>query len=184
VSLTSPLSSPIKKASDSKKSPSQSKKSPIKITTSDLKLLSQMPEPKPLSVENYEMEQSYRNEQMYSPSYNNIHEETDKTKIDSKDKYPNLLPNEVFTINNYVRENLWRRAKILSNAQLNGVIEKMNSDILKLSDNEKAIKWNEISTLVGNNMNYRRAYANKLLRQILIGKFTVNCFYFLSKLIS
>jgi hypothetical protein len=161
MSLTSPLSSPMKK-------PTNLEKSPTKIAT-EIKNKKET-ESKSFSMENYDMQDTYQNDQINSPSYNDIYEETDKSKNIAKDKYPNLLPNEVFMINNYVRENLWRRAKILSNAQLNGVIEKMNAESLKLSDNDKATKWSEICTLVGNNLNYRRAYANKLMKQILIGK--------------
>jgi hypothetical protein len=94
-----------------------------------------------------------------------------KTQFDkSGGKYDSLTPADIYYINNYCKHSLWRRAKFINDQQL-GIEVKHICTELELTSEKQSSKYVDMCLLINYNMNYRRSYANKCMREVLIGKF-------------
>lgn len=88
----------------------------------------------------------------------------------NRGKYNSLAQAHIFSINNYCRDSLWRRAKFVNDRQLGtefyNICKHLN---IKAEDNHD--KYVDICMLVNTNMNYRRSYSTKCIRDTLTGTF-------------
>lgn len=95
-----------------------------------------------------------------------------KLKITEKSygKYDSITKEEIFAINNYCRDSLWRRAKFINDRQLG---EEFNNicNMQEIAPENRNHKYVDICLLIQNNMNYRRAYSTKRMRELLVGTF-------------
>lgn len=91
--------------------------------------------------------------------------------VGTRGRYDSLTTSEIFIINNYCRTSLWRRAKFLNDRQLTLEFDIVCplAGIKKEDGNNKFV---DVLTLINSNMNYRRSYSNKLMREKMIGAST------------
>jgi hypothetical protein len=91
------------------------------------------------------------------------------TASQDKGKYDTLTSADIFMISNYCRDSLWRRAKFLNDRQLTLEFEKAcASASIRVEDHNR--KYVDVLSLISSNMNYRRSYSTKLVRDLLTGK--------------
>jgi hypothetical protein len=83
--------------------------------------------------------------------------------------YSNLSENEILRIGWYVRDNLFRRVKIVAETMMKDIIIDV-CRVEKINEIEWIDKYNDISHCVKLNLNYRRAYVTKKIRNLLRGK--------------
>ena len=101
-----------------------------------------------------------------------------KRKITEKQygKYDSITKEEIFAINNYCRDSLWRRAKFISDRQLgdefNHICEKEN-----IAPENRNHKYVDIILLIQNNMNYRRSYSTRRMRELMVGKLQISTYF-------
>jgi hypothetical protein len=82
--------------------------------------------------------------------------------------YQKLTDNEILQIGWYVRDNLFRRVKIMSDNMMKSIIE----DLAKIMDSTEMVwieKYGDVKVCVKSTLNYRRAYVTKKIRVILRG---------------
>lgn len=82
-------------------------------------------------------------------------------------KYDSITKEEIFAINNYCRDSLWRRAKFINDRQLG---EEFNNICVSkgIEPENRNHKYVDICLLIQNNMNYRRAYSTKRIRDLMV----------------
>ena len=82
-------------------------------------------------------------------------------------KYDSITKEEIFAINNYCRDSLWRRAKFINDKQLG---EEFNNICAtqEIEPENRNHKYVDICLLIQNNMNYRRAYSTKRMRDLIV----------------
>ena len=83
--------------------------------------------------------------------------------------YKNLSENEILRIGWYVRDNLFRRVKIVAETMMKDIIIDV-CRVEKINEIEWIDKYNDLSHCVKLNLNYRRAYVTKKIRNLLRGK--------------
>lgn len=100
-----------------------------------------------------------------------------KRKITEKQygKYDSITKEEIFAINNYCRDSLWRRAKFINDRQLGEEFRHI-CDKENIAPENRNHKYVDIILLIQNNMNYRRSYTTKRMRDLMVCKFL--CFFF------
>lgn len=91
--------------------------------------------------------------------------------------YKNLNDNEILTIGWYVRDDLFRRVKMISESMMKPIIEAVLTK-LQMNESEGHRKYSDLKACIKTHLNYRRAYVTKKIRSLLRGK-TMNCTYFL-----
>ena len=84
-------------------------------------------------------------------------------------KYDSITKEEIFAINNYCRDSLWRRAKFINDRQLgeefNHICDKEN-----IAPENRNHKYVDIILLIQNNMNYRQSYTTRRMRELMVCK--------------
>lgn len=95
-----------------------------------------------------------------------------KRKITEKQygKYDSITKEEIFAINNYCRDSLWRRAKFINDRQLGEEFRHI-CDKENIAPENRNHKYVDIILLIQNNMNYRRSYTTKRMRDLMVCKF-------------
>ena len=95
-----------------------------------------------------------------------------KQKITEKQfgKYDSITKEEIFAINNYCRDSLWRRAKFISDRQLGDEFN-LICEREKIAPENRNHKYVDIILLIQNNMNYRRSYTTRRMRELMVCKF-------------
>ena len=83
-------------------------------------------------------------------------------------KYDSITKNEIIAINNYCRDSLWRRAKFINERQLGAEFNNI-CDREEIEHENRNHKYVDIILLIQNNMNYRRSYATKRMRDLMLG---------------
>ena len=84
-------------------------------------------------------------------------------------KYDSITKNEIIAINNYCRDSLWRRAKFINERQLGAEFNNI-CDREEIEHENRNHKYVDIILLIQNNMNYRRSYATKRMRDLMLGR--------------
>jgi hypothetical protein len=84
-------------------------------------------------------------------------------------KYDSITKYEIIAINNYCRDSLWRRAKFINDRQLGDEFNKICDDE-EIAHENRNHKYVDIILLIQNNMNYRRSYSTKRMRELMLGK--------------
>lgn len=94
-----------------------------------------------------------------------------KRKLTEKEfgKYDSITKTEIYGINNYCRASLWRRAKFINDKQLGDEFNNVCT-ILKIEPENENHKYVDVCLLIQNNMNYRRSYSTKRMRDTIVGK--------------
>lgn len=85
--------------------------------------------------------------------------------------YEKLSESEILQIGWYVRDNLFRRVKIISDSMLKPIIQDV-CGILKINELVWMEKYKDLSHCIKLNLNYRRAYVTKKIRNLLRSKWT------------
>jgi hypothetical protein len=83
--------------------------------------------------------------------------------------YEKLTENEILRIGWYVRDDLFRRLKIVSESMMRNINVEV-SRVLEINELVLNEKYSDISHCVKLNLNYRRAYVTKKIRNLLRGK--------------
>jgi hypothetical protein len=112
----------------------------------------------------------------FSVNFKEIHNSI-KIEKTQKNKYSTLTPDEIFKANKFCRTSIWRRAKFISDNELTEEIDSCFDEMQTPAEN-RAHKYNDLGQLIHSNLNYRRSYANKQMKDLIIGKFVViyeNC---------
>ncbi len=84
-------------------------------------------------------------------------------------KYDSITRDEIFAINNYCKDSLWRRAKFINDRQLGDEFKNI-CDKQKIVHENRNHKYVDICLLIQNNMNYRRSYSTKRMRELILCK--------------
>ncbi len=82
-------------------------------------------------------------------------------------KYDSITKEEIFAINNYCRDSLWRRAKFINDRQLGEEFDNICAT-QEIEPENRNHKYVDICLLIQNNMNYRRAYSTKRMRDLIV----------------
>lgn len=92
-----------------------------------------------------------------------------KRKITEKDygKYDSISKDEIYGINNYCKDSLWRRAKFINDKQLGDEFN-IVCKRLDIEPENRNHKYVDICLLIQNNMNYRRSYSTKRMRELMV----------------
>ena len=94
-----------------------------------------------------------------------------KTEKESSKAYTSLEHSEIFLISNWVKNNLWRRTKFLSDKQISEQVYACLRSILpKLDKATIDTKYFDTVQLINKNLSSKRAYAKKKVTYYLIGK--------------
>jgi hypothetical protein len=105
----------------------------------------------------------------FSNNFKAIHEMVQTEKF-ANNKYTTLTPEEIFKINKFARTSIWRRAKFINDNQIHDELDLCFNE-LKIPHENRANKTYDISQLILANLNYRRSYSNKQMKELIIGKF-------------
>ena len=89
--------------------------------------------------------------------------------------YRNLSENEIVRIGWYVRDNLFQRVKIIAETMMKDIIIDV-CRVEKIEEINWIDKYNNIGHCVKLNLNYRRAYVTKKIRNHLRGKADISAF--------
>lgn len=94
-----------------------------------------------------------------------------KRKMTEKEygRYDSITKTEIFGINNYCRDSLWRRAKFINDKQLGDEFKNVCAR-LKIERENENHKYVDVCLLIQNNMNYRRSYSTKRMKDLITGK--------------